>query len=45
VALPADLASKLEHTEAAVLRPLRERLGLADAARLSIGAASIPAGS
>jgi long-chain acyl-CoA synthetase len=42
-ALPAGLASRLEPADAAVLRPHRERLGLADAVRLSSGGAPIPA--
>jgi long-chain acyl-CoA synthetase len=41
--LPADLASRLEQADATVLRPLRERLGLADAVRTMSGAAPIPA--
>jgi long-chain acyl-CoA synthetase len=42
-ALPGDLVSRLEHADATVLRPLRERLGLAGAVRLGTGAAPIPA--
>jgi long-chain acyl-CoA synthetase len=42
-ALPADLASRLEQADAAVLRPLREGLGLAEATRMGSGAAPIAA--
>ncbi|GAA3598733.1 AMP-dependent synthetase/ligase [Nonomuraea rosea] len=42
-ALPGELAEALEHADREVLRPLRERIGLAEAARLGSGAAPIPA--
>ncbi|NUP81980.1 MAG: long-chain fatty acid--CoA ligase [Nonomuraea sp.] len=41
--LPGELAEALERADGAVLRPLRERIGLAEAARLGSGAAPIPA--
>jgi len=40
--LPDDLAVALERADQAVLRPLRERFGLAEATRLGSGAAPIP---
>ncbi|MEU9456288.1 AMP-dependent synthetase/ligase [Streptomyces sp. NPDC048277] len=42
-ALPPALADELARADQAVLRPLRERLGLADAVRLGSGAAPVPA--
>lgn len=42
-ALPDELAAAFEQADNAVLRPMRERLGLADAVRLGSGAAPIPA--
>ncbi|TDV41315.1 AMP-dependent synthetase/ligase [Actinophytocola oryzae] len=42
-ALPAELAMELERADAAMLRPLRERFGLAEATRLGSGAAPVPA--
>ncbi len=42
-ALPDDLAAAYEQADTQVLRPLRERLGLAEALRLGSGAAPIPA--
>jgi long-chain acyl-CoA synthetase len=41
--LPDDLAEALARADQAVLRPLRERLGLGEATRLGSGAAPIPA--
>ncbi|MEV0974874.1 AMP-dependent synthetase/ligase [Microtetraspora glauca] len=41
--LPDDLATALERADRTVLRPMRERIGLAEAARLGSGAAPIPA--
>ncbi|MEV1001112.1 AMP-dependent synthetase/ligase [Nonomuraea sp. NPDC050202] len=41
--LPGELAGALERADRAVLRPLRERIGLAEAARLGSGAAPVPA--
>ncbi|MBB2914557.1 long-chain acyl-CoA synthetase [Streptosporangium becharense] len=41
--LSDELAEALERADRAVLRPLRERIGLAEAARLGSGAAPIPA--
>ena len=41
--LPDELATAYEKADQAVLRPLRERLGLAEALRLGSGAAPIPA--
>ncbi|TCO54226.1 AMP-dependent synthetase/ligase [Actinocrispum wychmicini] len=41
--LPDELAERLAHADRAVLRPLRERLGLAEAVRLGSGAAPVPA--
>ncbi|MBB6550601.1 AMP-dependent synthetase/ligase [Nonomuraea rubra] len=41
--LPGELATALERADQAVLRPLRERIGLAEAVRLGSGAAPIPA--
>ncbi|GAA2208127.1 AMP-dependent synthetase/ligase [Nonomuraea monospora] len=42
-ALPGELAAALERADRLVLRPLRERIGLAEAVRLGSGAAPIPA--
>jgi long-chain acyl-CoA synthetase len=42
-ALPEELATAFEEADRAVLRPIRERLGLAEAVRLGSGAAPIPA--
>ncbi|MEV4284806.1 AMP-dependent synthetase/ligase [Nonomuraea bangladeshensis] len=39
----AELAAELERADREVLRPLRERIGLAEAVRLGSGAAPIPA--
>ncbi|TYB56143.1 long-chain fatty acid--CoA ligase [Nonomuraea sp. PA05] len=41
--LPGELAEALERADRLVLRPLRERIGLAEAVRLGSGAAPIPA--
>ncbi|MGP4102174.1 AMP-dependent synthetase/ligase [Nonomuraea sp. KM90] len=41
--LPAGLAEAVERADRTVLRPLRERIGLAEAARLGSGAAPVPA--
>nr|WP_042191159.1 AMP-dependent synthetase/ligase [Kibdelosporangium sp. MJ126-NF4]CEL19882.1 Long-chain-fatty-acid--CoA ligase [Kibdelosporangium sp. MJ126-NF4]CTQ97106.1 Long-chain-fatty-acid--CoA ligase (EC 6.2.1.3) [Kibdelosporangium sp. MJ126-NF4] len=41
--VPADLARRLAVADQDVLRPLRERLGLADAVRLGSGSAPVPA--
>ncbi|GAA4967359.1 AMP-dependent synthetase/ligase [Nonomuraea thailandensis] len=41
--LPDELAGALQQADQAVLRPLRERIGLAEAVRLGSGAAPVPA--